>query len=154
MGRKVEIQSSSLAQIASFAADEISRVHSGIVAAEDSGLFVESLSGFPGPFTSYAYQTVGPAGILRLLANSPNRTAHFEAAIAVSISGRTLKIFLGQVNGAIAKSRRGSNGFGFDSIFIPTGKLSTFGEMSTTQKNMQSHRQRAFGKLARWYRTL
>ncbi len=148
---KIEIQSINLGEIASFAADEISRGRSGVVAVEDSGLFVNSLAGFPGPFASYTQQTIGASGILKLLSNKDDRTAYFEAAIAVSKSGRTLKIFSGRVNGIIAKSQRGDNGFGFDPIFIPVGSLKTFGEMRGTQKNAQSHRSRALTKLAQWY---
>ena len=148
---KLEIQSYDLAEIASFAADNISRGHTGMVVVEDSGLFISSLSGFPGPYTAYAYQTIGVSGILRLLTDSPNKKADFKAAIAVSRSGQTLNTFIGQIKGTIAKSQRGENGFGFDPIFIPMGKHRTFGEMSAPQKNMQSHRRRGFKKLAKWY---
>jgi XTP/dITP diphosphohydrolase len=150
----VEIQSHDLAVIASFAADEISSERSGMVAVEDSGLFISSLSGFPGPYTAYAHKTIGIPGILKLLQNSSDRRADFKAAVAVSRSGRTLQIFTGQIDGTIAKSQRGKNGFGFDPIFIPIGKRKTFGEMSGSEKNERSHRQRALKKLAEWYLAL
>jgi XTP/dITP diphosphohydrolase len=147
---KVEIQSDDIVQIASFASDDLSRRYSGLVAVEDSGLFVDSLKGFPGPFSSYAYQAIGPSGILRLLGTSSRRGARFRAAVAVSRSGHTLKTFTGEVRGRIAHSKRGVNGFGFDPIFIPTGTLRTFGEMSVAEKNGQSHRQNAFRQLGMW----
>jgi len=147
---KVEIQSDDIVEIASFASEELSRRHSGVVAVEDSGLFVDSLKGFPGPFSSYAYQAIGPNGILRLLGTSSRRKARLRAAVAVSRSGHTLKIFTGEVRGRIAHSKRGDNGFGFDPIFIPTGSLRTFGEMSVEEKNKQSHRRKAFRQLGMW----
>jgi len=147
---KVEIQSDDIVEIASFASDELSRRRSGVVAVEDSGLFVDPLKGFPGPFSSYAYHAIGPSGILRLLGTSSRRRARFRAAVAVSRSGHTLRTFTGEVQGRIAHSKRGDNGFGFDPIFIPTGGLRTFGEMSVAEKNMQSHRQKAFRQLGMW----
>ncbi len=53
--------------------------------------------------------------------------------------------------GRISRAERGDNGFGFDSIFIPSGSMFTFGEMSGTQKNKESHRFRALRRLAKWY---
>jgi len=147
---KVEIQSDDIVEIATFASDDLSRRHSGVVAVEDSGLFVDSLKGFPGPFSSYAYQAIGPSGILRLLGTSSRRRARFRAVVAVSRSGHTLKTFTGEVRGRIAYSKRGHNGFGFDPIFIPTGSLRTFGEMSVEEKNKQSHRRKAFRQLGMW----
>ena len=147
---KMEIQSNDILEIASLASDELSKRHSGSVAVEDSGLFVDSLNGFPGPFSSYAYQSIGASGILRLLGTSSQRGARFRAAVAVSRSGHTLKIFTGEVRGRIAHSKRGDNGFGFDPIFIPTGELRTFGEMSIAEKNKQSHRRKAFRQLGAW----
>ncbi len=147
---KVEIQSDDIVEIASFASDELSRRHSGVVAVEDSGLFVDSLKGFPGPFSSYAYRAIGPNGILRLLGASSRRRARFRAAVAVSRSGHTVKIFTGEIRGRIAHSKRGDNGFGFDPIFIPTGEVRTFGELSEAEKNRRSHRQKAFRQLGMW----
>ncbi len=148
---KVEIQSGNILRIAKFAADELSRKRSGLLAVEDSGLFIDALGSFPGPFTSYAYETIGTSGVLRLLGSSPKRRARFEAAIAVSRSGRTLKTFRGEVRGRIAYKYRGPNGFGFDPIFIPTTALRTFGEMNELEKNSFSHRMRGFRQLGRWF---
>ena len=151
MTPKLEIQSDDLREIACFAADKLSSKHRGMVAVEDSGLFVRSLDGFPGPLSSYVYETIGPDGILKLLGSSRKRNAYFQAAIAVSESGRTLRVFSGKIDGKIALSQRGHSGFGFDPIFIPMGGSRTFGEMSSLEKNMRSHRQRGFRRLAEWY---
>ncbi len=122
-----------------------------MVAVEDSGLFVHTLRGFPGPYSSQAHETIGCSGILRLLGSETQRNAHFQTAIAVSKSGRTLGIFPGRVRGRISRTERGKNGFGFDPIFIPAGSSITFSEMSDAQKNRHSHRFRAFRRLAKWY---
>ncbi len=151
---KVEIQSSELEEISSFAADTISRTHVGIVVVEDSGLFVRALSGFPGPFSAYVHRSIGAKGILRLLGKNTRRSAYFQASIAASESGRTLRISTGRVRGKISWSERGKNGFGFDPIFIPKGSELTFAEMSENQKNELSHRSKGFKKLAEWFLSL
>lgn len=148
---KVEIQSPDIEKVSIFAADYISRTHRGMVAVEDSGLFVKALGGFPGPYSSYVHKTIGPNGILRLLERIRQRSAYFQTSIALSKSGHTLRVFTGRVRGRISWTKRGDNGFGFDSIFIPVGTVMTFGEMSDTQKNKRSHRFRGFRRLAKWY---
>ncbi len=148
---KVEIQSSDLEKISSFAANNISRTHKGMVVVEDSGLFVEALGGFPGPFSAYVQRTIGPSGILRLLGQKEKRGAYFQASIAASESGCARGVFTGTVRGRISRTERGDNGFGFDPIFIPEGRRMTFGEMGDSQKNSQSHRSKVYRKLADWY---
>jgi XTP/dITP diphosphohydrolase len=148
---KLEIQSSDLETISTFAANQISKRHRGMmVVVEDSGLFVSSLGGFPGPFSSYTLNTLGNEGILMLLGNSKMRKAFFQCSIALSKSGRTLNVFTGKVNGGIARKKQGEHGFGFDPIFMPEGTKKTFGEMSPDEKNTLSHRSLAFTKMATW----
>lgn len=148
---KIEIQSSNLEAISRFAADNISRTRRGIVAVEDSGLFIEALAGFPGVYSSYAFETIGRDGIVQLLANTNRRGAYFQSSIALSESGRTQRIFTGRVYGRISRREKGRNGFGFDPLFIPKGSTATFGEMSSEEKNRLSHRSRGFRRLAKWY---
>src|SRR5207249_9819985 len=62
---KVEVQDSSLEKIARFAVKAASVNRTGLLMVEDSGLFIEALKGFPGPFSSYVYNTIGLNGILR-----------------------------------------------------------------------------------------
>jgi XTP/dITP diphosphohydrolase len=148
---KLEIQSADLRTIATFAANQISNRHRRLmVAVEDSGLFVSSLGGFPGPFSSYALGTLGSEGVLRLLGNSGSRKAFFQCSIAISKSGLTLKVFTGRVYGRIVRKEHGDQGFGFDPIFMPEGTKKTFGEMGPDEKNALSHRSRALTKMARW----
>lgn len=126
------------------------------VLVEDAGLFINALNGFPGPFSSYAYKTIGIKGILKLMENVEDRRARFLSVIAFytpMIGG--VKIFTGEVEGYIAMEPRGSGGFGFDPIFIPAeGDGRTFAEQSIEEKNKLSHRARAAKKFAEWILSL
>jgi XTP/dITP diphosphohydrolase len=124
------------------------------VVAEDSGLFVDSLDGFPGPYSSYVFRTIGNRGVLRLLPLPGKRGASFQAAVAYCTPGSDPVGFSGSVNGVVARYPRGIHGFGFDPIFIPEeGDGRTFAEMSTQDKNLLSHRSRAFTKFFKWFVT-
>ncbi len=153
-GEKLEIQSETLEEIALRAAREAySRLRTPL-AVDDSGLFVDSLRGFPGPYSSYAYKTIGVEGLLKLMSNSRNRRACFKAAIAVVVPPFE-KVFTGRVCGVIAEEPRGSGGFGFDPIFVPDeGDGRTFAEMSLDEKNALSHRARAARALGEWLQSL
>lgn len=126
------------------------------VLVEDAGLFINALNGFPGPFSSYAYKTIGVKGVLKLMENVEDRRARFLSVIAFytpMIGG--VKIFTGEVEGYIAMEPRGSGGFGFDPIFIPAeGDGRTFAEQSIEEKNKLSHRARAAKKFAEWILSL
>ncbi|MBU6998756.1 MAG: XTP/dITP diphosphatase [Theionarchaea archaeon] len=108
---------------------------------EDSGLFCDALRGFPGPYSNYVYRTLGCEGILRLV--SQNRNAHFASVIAYH-DGSEVNLFMGEIRGTLAETIKGEKGFGFDPIFIPEGETRTFAEMETEEKNLYSHRGKAF----------
>jgi len=105
---------------------------------DDSGIFIDALKGFPGVYSSYVSKTIGNEGILKLMQGEKNRRARFETCIAY-YDGK-INTFLGIKNGKISDSPRGTNGFGFDPIFIPDGSTQTYAEMSLEEKNMISHR--------------
>jgi len=109
---------------------------------EDSGLFIEALNGFPGPYSSYVFKTIGNGGILKLMEGVPNRRAYFKSVIAY-FDGSKITLFDGVVEGRISSEIRGNKGFGFDPIFLYGDK--TFAEMGE-EKNRVSHRRRAFEK--------
>ena len=77
---------------------------------------------------------------------SPDRKARFRTVIAL-ISGGKEFLFEGIVEGRIINEKRGKEGFGYDPVFIPEGKERTFAEMALDEKNLISHRARAFEKL-------
>ena len=113
---------------------------------EDAGLFIESLKGFPGPYSSYVYHTIGNEGILKLMNNENNRKAKFNSVIALHTK-EGINLFKGITEGIIVEEMRGNQGFGFDPIFKPHSSEQTFAEMSLKTKNLYSHRQKSLRKL-------
>lgn len=118
---------------------------------EDSGLFINSLNGFPGVYSSYVYRKIGCRGILKLLSGSADRSAYFKTVLAYSEPDAEPKIFTGGVDGTIATGIRGKSGFGYDPLFQPFGSELTFAEMSIEEKNRFSHRARALRAFASWF---
>jgi len=150
--KKVEIQSESLEEIASNAAQTAANALSAPVISEDSGLFISALSGFPGPYSSYAFMTIGCIGILRLMSSQPDKRAQFRCVVAYCAPGATPMLFTGTSLGTISNSMRGHGGFGFDPIFVSSGKdARTFAEMTISEKEFSSHRGAAFRSFGQWY---
>lgn len=145
---KVEIQSNELEEIVTYALNQICSSRD-IIVVEDDGLFIDSLHGFPGPYSAYVYSTIGVDGILQLLKSATSRRAVFRSVVGACINGEP-KLFRGEVVGNIVNEPRGSGGFGFDPIFAPLGVELTFAEMSIEEKSIYSHRSRAFTQLAEY----
>jgi XTP/dITP diphosphohydrolase len=146
-----EIQSNSLEEIAADSAKITAQATCKSIVVEDAGLHIEALGGFPGPYSSYVYDTIGCNGILKLMDKLAKRTATFRSAVSYCEPNSEPKIFTGEVRGKISLTRRGGRRFGFDPIFIPDeldGR--TFSELNVSEKNKISHRFRAFAKLANW----
>jgi XTP/dITP diphosphohydrolase len=119
--------------------------------AEDTGLEVEILNGEPGVKSArYAGEeksfekNIGK--LLDKLKQAPNRTARFRTIICLIVNGKH-NIFEGVCKGKIINQRRGSSGFGYDSVFMPDGAETTFAEMTLNEKNTFSHRRKATEKL-------
>jgi len=146
--KKREIQSEQLEEIAKESALSAYEVLRRPLFVEDSGLFIEALNGFPGPYSSYTYRKIGVAGILKLMVCEKNREAEFASQIAYIDERGVIKLCRGVCEGDIAEEARGSGGFGFDPIFIPKGQTKTFAEMSVEEKNLFSHRAKAAHLLA------
>lgn len=155
-GEKVEIQSSSLREIALYSLLEAYKQYRKPLMVEDAGLFIEALNGFPGPYSSYVYKTIGVNGVLKLMEGIEDRRAYFRSVVAI-IYEPYIVVEENTVYGEIALEPRGDKGFGFDPIFKPMGLEKTFGEMSVSEKNMYSHRagcvKKAFSKLVRLLKT-
>ncbi len=148
--KKMEIQADDITEIALTAArDAYNKLHKPLI-VEDAGLFVKELNGFPGPYSSYVFKTIGCKGILKLLEGVNNRDAYFKSILVYKDEHHEV-VFEGMVEGEIAHSIRGSGGFGFDPIFIPKGRNKTFAEMPLGEKNKLSHRGRAARKFIDWY---
>jgi XTP/dITP diphosphohydrolase len=117
---------------------------------EDSGLTIPTLNGFPGPFSAFVFNKIGNAGILKLMVDKKGeeRRATFKTVVAFCESSETAPmLFVGTSEGRIAKAARGAGGFGYDPIFELEDANKTFAEMSTKEKNVISHRGRAFRQL-------
>jgi len=147
-----EIQDDSIENIAKASALETAEKCNLPVIVEDAGLFIEALGGFPGPYSSYVYRTVGTGGILKLMNGLEKRNAYFRSVVAFCDPENSVKCFDGTAMGRISQKERGGFGFGFDPIFKPfSGRGKTFAEMTTKEKNRHSHRAQALRKFAEWY---
>ena len=126
--------------------------------AEDTGLEVKALNGEPGVRSaryagdekSFVHKdSSGEKNIDKLLyklKNITDRSAQFKTVICLTVNGKH-DIFEGLCKGTIIAERRGTNGFGYDSVFIPDGSKKTFAEMDLWEKNIFSHRKKATEKL-------
>ncbi|OYT60476.1 non-canonical purine NTP pyrophosphatase, RdgB/HAM1 family [Euryarchaeota archaeon ex4484_178] len=142
-----EIQADTIEEVIDFALEYLSERIEGNFIIDDSGLFIHALNDFPGVYSAYVFDTLGNEGILKLMEGRENRSATFKTVIGMHIEGQNFK-FIGLCHGRIAYAPRGSNGFGYDPIFIPEGEERTFAEMSTEEKNRVSHRGKAIRKVA------
>ena len=119
--------------------------------ADDTGLEIEALNGKPGVYSArYAGVDKNAEANMNLvlseLENESNRKAQFRTVITLILNEKTV-LFEGIVKGEICSEKRGTDGFGYDPIFIPEGQSKTFAEMTLAEKNQQSHRARAFEKM-------
>lgn len=149
----VEIQAASVEEIA------VAKVRSAFemlrrsVMVEDDALSIHALNGFPGPYSSYVFKTIGNEGILRLMHGVEDRRASFISVIAYCHSKSSKPVtFIGRVDGMIASSIRGYC-WGYDPIFIPIGSDRTYAEMGD-DKNRVSHRRLALDDFARWFNSI
>lgn len=122
-----EIQADTVEEIASHSAKEASEKLKCSVLKNDTGLFIEALNGFPGPYTHYVDEHLGEDGILKLLENEENRNACFIEAFAYCEYGKEPVVFKSVTKGTIAKEKSGSYGWSWDFIFIPEGEEKTMG---------------------------
>ena len=118
------------------------------IMVEDAGLLIDHLDGFPGPYSSYVFSTIGPEGILKLMQGVESREARFIASIALW-DGDRVHSFEGKCEGIISPKPVGVRGFGYDPIFIPNGGNGrTFSEMQEDEKSSFSHRANALNIMA------
>jgi len=177
-GSIVEPQASTLEEVAKAKIRQAMEhlPHKGaMVLVEDAGLFVDALDGFPGVYSSYVHETVGNAGMLRLLTHllseDPARSKRLRAAsfqaVAALWDGQEIHVGTGECRASIAHDIQGEGGFGYDPIFIPSdldeegmpldpetlGAVSThgqtFGSVDAEMKHQFSHRRRALDDIVR-----
>ncbi len=122
--------------------------------ADDSGLEVDALSGKPGvrshrfapPKAGVPQDQNNVDYLLSQMKANPQRTARFVCTLVFSMEG-ILVHTTATLEGSIASSPRGSQGFGYDSVFIPSGSNKTIAEMTNSEKNAISHRAKAVREL-------
>ena len=131
-----------------------SRIEEGLIFADDSGLVVPALGGAPGVVSArYAgADATNSQRIEKLLqemreVTGEKRAAHFICAIALARQGRALAVVTDRVNGEILPETRGAGGFGYDPVFYFPPLERTFAELPAEEKNLHSHRGKAFRKL-------
>lgn len=144
-----EIQCDSLEEVVRSSLEWLSGKVEGDFLIDDSGLFIASLDGFPGVFSSYVFRTIGSDGVLKLLQGVEDRAAEFRCCFGLHLEGRN-ELFIGAVQGTITQEKRGEGGFGYDPIFIPTGGTKTFAEIPAEEKNKLSHRGKVLEKMLKF----
>lgn len=122
--------------------------------ADDTGLEIDALDGRPGVYSArYAGEGCrfedNIVKILTELQGVTNRKARFRCVVCLIIDNQE-HLFEGKVEGTILADKRGSDGFGYDPVFLPDGETSTFAEMPPYLKNGISHRGKAVNKMVRF----
>jgi len=130
--------------------------------ADDSGLEIDLLNGEPG---IYSARWAGEKKNFNIAINKIYKqlskkdkywfknktTARFICALTICWPNNFSVSAIGQVKGKISKTKKGSNGFGYDPIFIPENKRLTFGQMKLSQKHAIDHRMKAFKKIKKFF---
>jgi XTP/dITP diphosphohydrolase len=129
--------------------------------ADDSGLAVDELNGMPGVLSArwsgrHGDDEANLDLVLGQLGDVPDerRGAAFVSVVALVVPGGEEVVVRGEWRGTLLRERRGTNGFGYDPIFVPEGYEITSAEMTAEQKDAESHRGRALKKLVPHLRKL
>ncbi len=145
---------------ASLKALGIARIHRGLVLSDDSGLEVDALAGAPGVRSArFAGKNASDADnralLLERLSDVPEnlRTARFRCVMVLACGGEVLAHFSGAVEGVIIDQEKGTQGFGYDSLFVPEGHGETFAQLPVETKNQLSHRARALSQVIEFLKT-
>jgi XTP/dITP diphosphohydrolase len=157
---KIEETGATFEENAALKALAISRIFTGLVLADDSGLEVDALGGAPGVHSArFAGPNASDAEnrflLIQRLRNLGGEEfpARFRCVMVLASQGELLGSFGGIVKGKVLLEERGESGFGYDSIFVPQGYTETFGELQPEIKNSLSHRGRALADVLEFLRS-
>lgn len=157
---KIEETGATFEENAALKALAISRIFTGLVLADDSGLEVDVLDGAPGVRSArFAGPNAGDAENRFLLIQKLRElgetafSARFRCVMVIASQGALLGSFSGTVEGKVILEERGHGGFGYDSIFIPIGYSETLAELQPEIKNSLSHRGRALAQMLEFLRS-
>lgn len=143
-----EIQSLNLDEVITAKAKAAYVILKKPVIVEDISFEIQALNNLPGTLVKFFMQRLGSEGTAKLV-KSKNRQTTITAAVAI-YNGAKLKIFKGTVHGKLSTKNRGTSGFAFDHIFIPSGHKKTYAEMPQELKNKISHRAKALKLLKKY----
>ncbi|MCX7797744.1 MAG: RdgB/HAM1 family non-canonical purine NTP pyrophosphatase [Melioribacter sp.] len=149
---KIEETGTTFKENAIIKAETIYEYYKEPTIADDSGIEIEQLGGRPGVYSAiYAGENCtdeeNNAKVINELKNFPEPHKAKYVCVAVFYDGRNLIETKGELHGRVIKEPRGTEGFGYDPIFIPDGYEKTVAEISLEEKNRISHRAQAFSKL-------
>lgn len=147
-----EIQAKEVEDVVKEKAKAAANLTRKTIMVEDTGFYLDAFNGFPGAMIVWAMKDIGNKGILKLMKGIENRRVTVKAAIGYCLPGSEPKVFVGIVRGKVAEKEMGTEGFGFDPIFIPEGHSQTYAEMGLEDKNKISHRKKALEKFREYIR--
>ena len=157
---KIEETGATFEENAELKALAISRIFTGLVLADDSGLEVDDLNGAPGVLSArFACPNADDTDNRFLLIQKLKEVggtefpARFRCVMVLASQGALLGSFGGTVEGKVILEERGYGGFGYDCLFIPLGYSETFAELQPEIKNSLSHRGRALAKVLEFLRS-
>lgn len=143
-----EIQGLDLEEVLRAKGEEAWRLVGEPLVVEETGLELPALGGFPGPLVKWMLQAVGPEGIARTANALGDPRATARCALLYRDSERVV-IASGSTSGRLLLEPRGSEGFGWDPIFVPEGFALTYAELTSAEKDQLGHRGRAWRALHR-----
>lgn len=129
-----EIQDNEIENVSKFSAKYAANELNTAVIKNDSGLIIESLNGFPGPYTAYVEDTITEDGILKLMQDKDNRSAYFIEVISYCEPNKEPVSFVSKTHGSISTEKRGEYGWSYDRIFIPAGEHKTLAEFEDDER--------------------
>jgi XTP/dITP diphosphohydrolase len=157
---KIEETGATFEENAALKALAVSRIFTGLVLADDSGLEVDALSGAPGVRSArFAGRNASDAenrlALIQKLKelSGTEFSARFRCVMVLASRSELLGSFGGTVEGKVILEERGHEGFGYDCIFRPLGYSETFAELQSEIKNSLSHRGRALAKVLEFLRS-
>ncbi|OMJ21977.1 Inosine triphosphate pyrophosphatase [Smittium culicis] len=137
-----EIQGTA-AEISIHKCKQAAEIVNGPVITEDTSLCFNAFNGLPGPYIKWFLKELGPAGLTKMLAAFPDKSAYAKCTLTYSPGpGAEPVLFDGITDGSIVEPR-GPTTFGWDPVFLPDGFDQTYAEMSPETKNSISHRYRS-----------